>query len=125
MRVQAFAMAAAAVVVPALGYVPVLVAVASVAVLAESCVVVEPGRVDLGEAQRGPERLGDPPGPAYVDGVKHNLHVVLSFALLVSEGRSTACGPPAAPCPVDVGDLGYCGALSREAAREPGRYVLR
>ena len=46
-----------------------LVAVGGVAVLAESCIVVEPGRVDLGEAQGRPERLGDPPGPAGVDGV--------------------------------------------------------
>jgi hypothetical protein len=37
----------------------VLVAVESVAVLAESCIVVEPGRMDLGEAKGRPERLGD------------------------------------------------------------------
>ena len=46
-----------------------LVAVGGVAVLAKSCIVVEPGCVDLGEAQGRPERLGDPPGAAGVDGV--------------------------------------------------------
>ena len=66
--VQAFAVAAGAVAVPGLGHVPVPVAVGSVAVLAESCVVVEPGGVDLGEAQGRPECLGDPSGPAVVDG---------------------------------------------------------
>jgi hypothetical protein len=54
--------------VAALGHVPVAVAVGSVAVLAESCIVVESGGVDLGEAQGRPERLGDPPGTAGVDG---------------------------------------------------------
>jgi hypothetical protein len=34
-----------------------------------SCIVVEPGRVDLGEAEGRPERPGDPPGPGGVDGV--------------------------------------------------------
>jgi hypothetical protein len=49
--------------------VPVVVAVGCVAVLAESCVVVEPGRVDLGEVQGRAERLGDLGGLAGVDGV--------------------------------------------------------
>jgi hypothetical protein len=46
----------------------VLAAVRNVAVLAESCIVVEPGYVDLGEAEAKPECPGDPPGPAGVDG---------------------------------------------------------
>ena len=50
MRVQALAVAAGAVAITALGHVPVAVAVGSVAVLAESCIVVEPGGVDLGES---------------------------------------------------------------------------
>jgi hypothetical protein len=70
-RVQALAVAAGAVPVPGPGpgHVPVPVAERGVALLAESCVVVEPGQVDLGEAQRRPERLGDPPRPAGGDGV--------------------------------------------------------
>jgi hypothetical protein len=51
-RVQALAMAVRAATIAALGYRPVAVAVGRVAVLAESCIVVEPGGVDLGEAQR-------------------------------------------------------------------------
>ena len=66
-RVQALAVAAGAVAVPGLAYVPVVVAVGGVAVLAESRVVVEPGRVDLGEAHMRPERLDDPSGPVGVD----------------------------------------------------------
>src|ERR1039457_3903364 len=62
-------MAAGAVTVAAFGDVPVLVAVRRVAVLAESCVVVEPGVMDLGEGQRWPERDGDLPGRAGVYGV--------------------------------------------------------
>jgi hypothetical protein len=46
----------------------VLVAVGDLAVLAESCVVVEPGCADLGEARGRPERVGDLPGAAGVDG---------------------------------------------------------
>jgi hypothetical protein len=68
-RVQAPAMAAGTIAVPRLGHVPVLVAVGGVAVLAEPCIVLEPGRVDLGEAERRPERLGDSSGAAGVDGV--------------------------------------------------------
>ena len=45
-----------------------LVAVGDFAVGAESCVVVEPGGADLGEAQGRPERPGDAPGEAVVDG---------------------------------------------------------
>jgi hypothetical protein len=45
------------------------VAVRGIAVLAEPGIVVEPGRVDLREGQRRPERPGDPAGPAGVDGV--------------------------------------------------------
>ena len=62
-------MAAGAVAVAALGHVPVALAVGSVAVLAESCIVVEAGGVDLDEAQGRPECLGDPAGPADIDGV--------------------------------------------------------
>jgi hypothetical protein len=59
MWVQALAVPVEAVAVAALGHVPVAGAVGSIAVLAESCIVVEPGGVDLGEAQGRPERLGD------------------------------------------------------------------
>src|SRR5208282_6055818 len=55
--------------IAALRYVPVPVAIRGVAVLAESCIVIEAGAVDLGEGQRRPERLGDPAGLAGVDGV--------------------------------------------------------
>ncbi len=57
-----------AVAVSGVGQVPVLVAVRDFAVLAESCIVVEPGRVDLGEAQRRPERPGDLSGATGIDG---------------------------------------------------------
>jgi len=69
MWIQALAVTAGAMAVAALGHLPVTVAVGSVAVLAESGIVVESGRVDLGEAQGRPERLGDLTGPAGVDGV--------------------------------------------------------
>lgn len=69
MRVEALAVAVGAVAVSGLRDVPVVVAVGGVAVLAEARVVVEPGGVDLGEAQGRPERLGDVPGLAGVDGV--------------------------------------------------------
>jgi len=55
---------ARAVAVAAFGDVPVVVAVVCVAVLAEPRVVVEPDRVDLGEAQGRPECLGDLAGVA-------------------------------------------------------------
>jgi hypothetical protein len=42
-------------------------AVRHAAFVAESRVVIEPGRADLTEAQREPERLGDPPGFPLVD----------------------------------------------------------
>ena len=48
---------------------PVVVAVGGIAVLAESRVVVEAGRVDLGVGQRRAERLGDPASPAGLDRV--------------------------------------------------------
>src|ERR1700722_6103319 len=67
--IQALAVTAGAGDVATLGYVPVTGAVGSVAVLAESCVVVEPGRVDLAEAQGRPKCLGDQAGSAGVDGV--------------------------------------------------------
>ena len=51
MRVQALAVAAGAVAVAVFGDVPVAVTVWSVAVLAESCIVVEPGGVDVGEGR--------------------------------------------------------------------------
>ena len=41
-----------------------VVAVGCVAVLAESGIVIEPGRMDLAEVQGRAERLGDPAGPA-------------------------------------------------------------
>jgi hypothetical protein len=69
MWVQALAVAAGAVAIAGLGHVPVAVAVRSVAVPAESCVVAEPGGVNLGEAQGRPECLGDLAGPAGVDGI--------------------------------------------------------
>ena len=62
-------MAAGAVAVAAAGQLPVVVAVGRVAALAETGIVVEPGRVDLAEVQGTAERLGDPAGPAGVDGV--------------------------------------------------------
>jgi hypothetical protein len=68
MWIQALAVAAGAVAVAAAGYLPVVVAVGCVAVLAESGIVVEPGHVDLAEARRRAERLGDPASPAGVDG---------------------------------------------------------
>jgi hypothetical protein len=68
-RVQALAVAAGAVTVTALGHVPVVVAVGGIAGLAESCIVVESGGVDLGEGQGRPERLEYLLGPAGVDGV--------------------------------------------------------
>ena len=37
--------------------------------LAESCVVIEPGSVDLGEGQGRPERLDDLLRPVGIDGV--------------------------------------------------------
>jgi hypothetical protein len=52
-RVQAFAVPVEAVAVSGVGHMPMLVAIGGVAVLAESCIVVEPGCVDLGEAQGG------------------------------------------------------------------------
>jgi hypothetical protein len=58
-RVQALTVAAGAVAVAALGHLPVAITVGHIAVLAETCIVVEPGRVDLSEAQGRPERLGD------------------------------------------------------------------
>src|ERR1039457_567937 len=58
-----------AVAVAAAGQLPVVVAVGRVAALAETGIVVEPGRVDLAEVQGTAERLGDPAGPAGVDGV--------------------------------------------------------
>ena len=61
-------MSVGAVAVSGVGWVPVLVAVGDFAVGAESCVVVEPGGADLGEAQGRPERPGDAPGEAVVDG---------------------------------------------------------
>jgi hypothetical protein len=68
-RVQAFALAAGAVTVARLGHVPVLAALWNVAVLAESRIVIALGRLDLGEAEGGPGRLGDPLGAAGTDGV--------------------------------------------------------
>jgi len=57
-----------AVAVSGVRWVPVLVAVGDLAVGAESCVVVEPGDADLGEVQGRPERPGDAPGAAGIDG---------------------------------------------------------
>ena len=47
-----FLLAAGAVAIAALGHLPVVAAVGHIAVLAESCIVIEPGRVDPGEALR-------------------------------------------------------------------------
>jgi hypothetical protein len=66
--VQVFAVPVWAIAVSGIGWVPVLVTVRDFAVGAESCVVVEPGGADLGEAQRRPERPGHAPGEAGVDG---------------------------------------------------------
>lgn len=52
-RIQALAVAVGAATVPGLGHVPVLVAVRSITLLAESRIVVEPGRMDLGESREG------------------------------------------------------------------------
>jgi hypothetical protein len=60
MWARLFAEAAEALAVAAFGHAQVAVAVGSAAVLAESRIVVEPGDVDLGEAQERPECLGDP-----------------------------------------------------------------
>jgi hypothetical protein len=60
MWIQALAVAAGAVAVAAAGYLPVVVAVGCVTVMAESGIVVEPGRVDLAKVQGRAERLGDP-----------------------------------------------------------------
>ena len=68
-RIQALAVASGAIAVAALGHSPVAIAVRCVAVLAESGVVVEPGGMDLAEVQGRAECLGDPAGPAGVDGV--------------------------------------------------------
>jgi hypothetical protein len=62
-------MAAGTVAEPSVGDLPVPVAVRGVAVAAESGVVVEPGGMDLGVGPRLAERLGDPPGPAGVNGI--------------------------------------------------------
>ena len=62
-------MAAGAVAVATFGHVPVAVAVGSVVVLAESCIVVEPGGVDWGEGQERPERLGDLLRPAGISAI--------------------------------------------------------
>lgn len=56
-----------AIAVSGAGQVPVLVAVRGVAVLGESCIAVEPGRVNLGEAQGRPERPGDLSSEAGID----------------------------------------------------------
>jgi hypothetical protein len=68
-RVQALAVAAGAGAESGFRHVPVPVAVRGVAVPAQPRIVVEPGRADLREAQRGPECPGDPAGPGGVDGV--------------------------------------------------------
>ena len=73
-------MASGAVAVPGLGHVPVLVAVGGVAGGAESCIVVEPGRVDLGVGRGWLERLDDQFCPAGLDGVAR-VPVLGSYAL--------------------------------------------
>jgi hypothetical protein len=59
---QALTVAAGAVTIPRLGHMPVPVAVRSVAVRAKPCIVVKPGRVDLGEAIGEAGCLADPLG---------------------------------------------------------------
>ena len=56
-RVKALAVAARAPAVPGVNGVPVEIAVGGVAVGAESGVVMEPGLVNLGETERGPQIL--------------------------------------------------------------------
>lgn len=51
MRIQALAVAAKAVTMAALEDMPVVVTVWSVTVLTESCIIGEPGDVDLGEGR--------------------------------------------------------------------------
>lgn len=95
-------MAAGAVTVAALGHMPVVVAVGSVAVLAESCVVVEPGGVDLGEGQGRPEGRDDPlcPAGAYVVAVAVlgsdalEDEIPLSWLAIQQEGAPHGAGPP-------------------------------
>ena len=96
-------MSVGAVAVSGVGWVPVLVAVGDFAVGAESCVVVEPGGADLGEAQRRPERPGDPPGEAGVDGA----------AVAGASGGVLAQEVP----------LSWLGSPQEAASRSPGRLV--
>lgn len=96
-------MAAGTVAVAALGHLPVAGAVGRIAGPAESCIVVEPGRVDPGEMQGRQERLGDPPGTAGVDGAA--LTVVSGYALdqeiplswLASQEGALRCAGPLPP----------------------------
>ena len=112
MWIQALAVAAGAVPVPCLRDVPVVVAVGGVAVLAESRVVVEPGGMDLGEAQGRPERLGDVPGLAGVEGI----------AVAVVGGDAFEQQPPLSglALPLDAGPDGGGPLLSHSAGSWPG-----
>ena len=103
-------MAAGAVIVPRLGHVPVLAAVWNVAVRAESRIVIEPGRVDLGEAEGRPGRLGDPPGAAGADGGRRSRSwrqcpetadttVPARVAAGHCRARCRQCSHPAGTCP--------------------------
>ncbi len=94
MRVQASAVSAGTGTVTRLGHVPVLVAIGSVAVRAEPCIVVEPGGVYLDEGQGRPERMGDLLCPARVYGVAVTVvggnaleeEIPLSWLTLQQEG---------------------------------------
>ena len=100
-RVQALAVAAGAVTVAALGHVPMVITVGSAAVLAESCIVVEPGDMDLGEGERRPERLRDPLCSACLYGVAVAVvdsnaledEVSLSRLAIQQEGALYGAGP--------------------------------
>lgn len=101
MRVQVLAVPVGAVAVSGVGQVPVLVAVRDFAVWAESCIVVEPGRVDLGEAQGRAERPGDLSGAAGIDGASvavarahaFDQEVPLSWLGSPQEGALHGAGP--------------------------------
>ena len=84
-------MAAGAVTIPGLGHVPVPVAVRRVALLAETGVIVEPGRDYLVKAQRRPQRLGDPPGVPDAN----RIPVTVAAGHAVQDQVPLACGLPA------------------------------
>jgi len=88
------------------------VAVGDFAVRAESCVVVEPGGADLGEAQGRPERPGDAPGEAGVDGA---AVAGAGGGVLAQEGTTVLAGVAVGSCLVPV-----LGRWSHPAGSWPG-----